>query len=376
MSNVESERPIRVMVVDDSAFMRTAIARMIGSDTSLVVAGCASDGQQAIEMLPELDPDVITMDVEMPRMNGLEALRRIMESAPRPVIMISSVTQEGAQMTLDALESGAFDYIPKQLSYVSLDIVKIKQDLVSKIKAAAVSRRCRMAKIGAIKSRTSVGQKTLDRMNYPPAAVVCIGTSTGGPKALQRILPMLPAELPAGVVIVQHMPPGFTGPFANRLNGLCRIRVKEAEQDDWIEPGTALIAPAGLQTTIYRKTHSRFAVRLSTHPSDTLHVPSVDVMMLSAAEAVGPLAMGVIMTGMGNDGERGIKAIQQAGGFTLGQDEGSCAVYGMPRACALGGSLAEVVPLEGIPEQIVNATRCQPVTAGTVARPSMGLSRT
>ncbi|HEX6878890.1 MAG TPA: chemotaxis response regulator protein-glutamate methylesterase [Terriglobales bacterium] len=375
MNKEKHERPIRVMVVDDSAFMRTAISRMITSDASLEVAGSASDGQQALEMLQQIDPDVITMDVEMPRMNGLEALRKIMEGTPRPVIMISSVTQEGAQMTLDALESGAFDYIPKQLSYVSLDIVKIKQDLVNKIKAAAASRRCRTAKIRATTPRTTAGHAPLDRLKYPSASVVCIGTSTGGPKALQRILPMLPAELPAGVVIVQHMPPGFTGPFASRLNGLCRIRVKEAEQDDWIEPGTALIAPAGLQTTIYRKTHSRFAIRLSTTPSDTLHVPSVDVMMLSAAEVLGPMAMGVIMTGMGNDGERGIKAIQQAGGFTVGQDEASCAVYGMPRACALGGSLSEVVSLEGIPDQIVNATRCRPASTGTVVCPSVGVTR-
>jgi two-component system chemotaxis response regulator CheB len=354
------QTPVRVMVVDDSAFMRTALTRMIQSDPGLEVVGCATDGQQALEILPKLDPDVITMDIEMPRMNGLEALRKVMAETPRPVIMISSLSQEGAQATFDALEAGAFDYIPKQLSYVSLDIVKIRDELTAKVRAAAAS---------SIRSRTKAGTRTKPmtaelRVAVPQTgttplipSVVCIGTSTGGPKALQQILPMLPQTLTAGVLVVQHMPPGFTRPFAERLNGICRVRIREAEEEDWIEPGTVLIAPAGWHMTPFRKTHSRYAVHLAKTPAGKLHMPSVDVMMIAAAEVFRAMAMGVILTGMGNDGEEGMRAIYAAGGWTVGQDEASCTVYGMPRACALAGVLRRVVPLTQVPGEIVSATR-------------------
>ncbi len=358
MSESGSMRLIRVVVVDDSAFMRTALSRMIGSDPSMQVVGCAHDGQHAISVIQETDPDVVTMDIEMPKMNGLEALKWIMANAPRPVIMISSLTQEGAMMTFEALDSGAFDYIPKQLSYVSLDIVKIREELVSKIRAAVAVGRTKIKSSGTVLTpqprATSI--RTLPA-KFPAPSVVCVGTSTGGPKALQQILPLLPASLPAGIVIVQHMPIGFTGPFAARLNGLCRIKVKEAEPDDWVEAGCILIAPAGWHLSLYRRTHSRYAVRLSKSPAGMLHMPAVDVMMLSAAENLRSLAMGVILTGMGNDGEAGIKAIHDAGGQTIGQDEATCAVFGMPRACMLAGPLTRVSPLSGIPELIAEATR-------------------
>lgn len=349
--------PVRVMVVDDSAFMRTALSRMIDSDPSLKVVGCANDGQQALELFPKLDPDVITMDIEMPRLNGLETLRRMMAETPRPVIMVSSLTQEGAQMTLDALDAGAFDYIPKQLSYVSLDIVKIRDDLTEKVHAAAISGiRFRKAPtrpkpVVPVAESLAAPRQT----HFPVPSAVCIGSSTGGPKALQQILPLLPANLPVGVLIVQHMPPGFTRPFAERLNGLCRVSVKEAEENDWIEPGVVLIAPAGVHMTTFRKTHSRFAVHLAKTPTGLLHMPSVDVLMLSAAEVFRARAMGVILTGMGNDGEAGMRAIHTAGGLTIGQDEASCTVYGMPRACALANILQRSVPLEQVPAEIVTA---------------------
>lgn len=358
MTDSRTKTKVRVLVVDDSAFMRTALSRMIESDGELQVIACANDGKHALELIEQVDPDVVTMDIEMPRMNGLEALKRIMSTAPRPVIMISSLTQEGAMMTFEALDCGAFDYIPKQLSYVSLDIVKIREDLVDKIKAAATHR----GKLGEKKSisrtapRSSFANGNTSATGlFPIPSAICIGTSTGGPKALQQILPLLPPDLPAGIVIVQHMPPGFTGPFAARLNGLCRINVKEAEPDDLVESGSVLIAPAGWHATLYRRTHSRHAIRLSKAPSGTLHMPSVDVLMLSAAEVLRSLAMGVILTGMGNDGEAGIKAIHDAGGRTIGQDEATCIVYGMPRACALAGTLSKVSPLLKIPEEIVAA---------------------
>lgn len=357
MTNAGKTRPIGVMVVDDSAFMRTALSRMIESDPGLKVVGCASDGHQALEMLPELNPEVVTMDIEMPRTNGLEALKHVMATRPRPVIMVSSLTQEGALMTFEALEHGAFDYIPKQLSYVSLDIVKIREDLIEKIKAAAASGSTKQRSCSASRNEARVAQPHRAEGHVPRPSIICLGSSTGGPKALQQILPLLPPDLPTGMLIVQHMPPGFTGPFANRLNGLCRIRVKEAEQDDWVEPGLVLIAPAGWHMTVYRRTHSRYAVRLAKTPVGKLHTPSVDVLMLSAAEALQALSMGVILTGMGNDGEAGMKAIHAAGGFTVGQDEATCTVYGMPRACALAGVLKRVVPLMQIPDEITHACR-------------------
>lgn len=357
MNTTTNPAPIRVMVVDDSAFMRTALSRMIESDAGLKVVGCANDGQQALEMLPKLDPDVITLDIEMPRLNGLETLRRVMAEAPRPVIMVSSLTQEGAQMTLDALDAGAFDYIPKQLSYVSLDIVKIREELTAKVRAAAMSglRRRPTAKSRILEAKQETAQPAR-QIHFPTPLVVCVGSSTGGPKALQQILPLLPANLSAGVLIVQHMPPGFTRPFADRLNGLCQVTVREAEEEEWIEPGVVLIAPAGWHMMPFRKTHSRYAVHLSKTPTGMLHMPSVDVLMSSAAEVFRALAMGVILTGMGNDGESGMRAIHAAGGFTLGQDEASCTVYGMPRACALAGVLNRTVPLQQVPGEIVQAT--------------------
>jgi len=348
----DNSRPIRVLLADDSAFMRTALSRMIQSDPLLNVCGTAQTGSEALEKVASLEPDVVTLDVEMPGLNGLETLKRIMASHPRPVIMVSSLTQEGAETTLEALDIGAFDYVPKQQSFVSLDIIRIRDDLVAKIKAAAESRRpvVRAASAPVVLSR---GQSTAIR----PPRIIALGTSTGGPKALQQILPMLPKDLPVGVVVVQHMPVGFTKPFASRLNNLCQISVKEAEQAEPVRPGTVYIAPAGKHMTVAARTPSDATIQLSLVPENTLHRPSVDVMMLSVAESFQSLCMGVIMTGMGADGVQGMKAIANAGGFTLGQDEPSCTVYGMPRSCAEAGILRRVVALTQIPEQILQATR-------------------
>jgi two-component system chemotaxis response regulator CheB len=336
--------------VDDSAFMRTALTRMIESDPSLKVIATAQDGSEALQKIASSQPDVVTLDVEMPRLNGLETLKRIMADCPRPVIMISSVTQEGAEITFEALGLGAFDYIPKQMSHVSLDIVNIRNDLVAKIKAAAVSG------IRKTVRRTSSTPNAVPRSSSVIPSVVCIGTSTGGPRALQEILPLLPADLRASVLVVQHMPVGFTGPFARRLNNLCKVSVQEAQNGTVVADGVVYIAPAGLHMTVDRKAGPLPRIRVSQHPLGTLHTPSVDVTMLSVAEAYGALAMGVILTGMGNDGAQGMKAIFAAGGITLGQDEASCTVYGMPRACAELGVLQRVVPLTRVPEQILMST--------------------
>ena len=350
----DNSRLIRILVADDSAFMRTALTRMIESDPILRVSGTAQTGLEALEKITTLQPDVVTLDVEMPGLNGLETLKRIMKEWPCPVIMVSSLTQQGAETTLEALASGAFDYVPKQLSYVSLDIVKIRDDLIAKIKAAAESGKRRPVARVTRAEVTPVSARTVS-VQIPPA-IVALGTSTGGPKALQEILPLLPADLPVGVLIVQHMPPGFTAPFARRLDGLCRVSVREAANEDVIEPGVVYIAPAGQHMTVYRRTPSKVVIRISSCPENTLHRPSVDVTMTSVADVFHGLSMGVIMTGMGADGVLGMQAIKREGGFTVGQDELSCTVYGMPRSCAEAGILQRVVPLLRIPETIMQAT--------------------
>lgn len=361
----DNSQVVKVLVADDSAFMRTALTRMVESDPDLRVIGTAQDGEEALGKILSLQPDVVTLDVEMPRLNGLETLRRIMAESPRAVIMVSSLTQEGAETTLEALDAGAFDYIPKTLSYASLDIVKIQNELVAKIKAAAEARRPR-----PIPPRPAVAPpmaQTRGSCQVVPA-IVCIGTSTGGPKALQQILPLLPADLPVPILIVQHMPRGFTGPFARRLDNLCKISVREASPNDPVERGVVYIAPAGWQMTVDRRATSKALIRVSNQPDNTLHIPSVDVMMLSAAESFRGLAMGIIMTGMGADGAQGMRAIWRQGGLTLGQDEATCTVYGMPRACAEMGILKRVVPLPLIPQQIMQATGYRPQMQPSAAR--------
>lgn len=363
MSSEDTNSKIKVLIVDDSAFMRTALSRMVASDADICVAGTAANGAEALQKIESLDPDIVTLDVEMQGLNGLETLRRIMAQFPRPVIMVSSVTVKDAETTFSALGAGAFDYVPKQLASTSLNIIHIREDLVAKIKAAAELRR---SKGQFVARRKPVRAVELPARAAPATAVavVALGISTGGPKALQEILPTLPADFAVPIVVVQHMPPGFTAPFAQRLNNLCAAKVCEASQGEVPRPGVIYIAPGGCQLTVERQTNSRAAIRLSDKPENQLHVPSVDVMMQSVAATYGPQAMGVIMTGMGSDGAQGMEAIHRAGGFTLGQDEFSCAVYGMPRACAELNILDRVVPLSAITHEILQATRYRKASAG------------
>jgi two-component system, chemotaxis family, protein-glutamate methylesterase/glutaminase len=340
-------KKIRVLVVDDSAFMRTAIRRMLQSSGDIEVVGTANDGTEGLEKIASLRPDVVTLDFEMPRMSGLEVLRQVMPTAPLPIIVVSSLTQDGAEATLEALEAGAFDYVSKELSYASLDIINIQQDLIEKVHAAAQSPLQR----AKVPQAPTFAFNSL--CNFVTPRLICIGTSTGGPKALQQLLPALPEDLPVPVVVVQHMPKGFTAPFARRLDSISRIRVSEATQHETLEAGHVYIAPAGVQLTFVHRGLSTIGISLSPTPTDTPHIPSVDVMMLSAAELLRDRAMGVIMTGMGNDGERGMRAIFRAGGFTIGQDEQSCVVYGMPRSCATANILRRVTSLNLLAQEIV-----------------------
>jgi two-component system chemotaxis response regulator CheB len=353
--NSENKLPqVRVLIVDDSAFMRTALSRMISLDADLQVVGTAASGREALQRIAALDPDVITLDVEMPGLDGLETLRRIMAQFPRPVIMVSSVTERDAELTFNALAAGAFDYVPKQLSATSLDILHIRGQLIAKIRAAAESRRSHEHVLLKKPSRAELPK----RSDSPPCtAIVALGVSTGGPKALQEILPILPGDLPVPILVVQHMPAGFIASFAERLNRLCTISVCQASQGQLVHPGVVYLAPAGSHMTVDRSIPSRTVICLSAKPENQLHVPSADVLMESVATEFRSQAMGIVLTGMGSDGAQGMRAIRREGGFTVGQDESTSAVYGMPRACAEMGVLDKVVPLSQIPHEILQATR-------------------
>jgi two-component system chemotaxis response regulator CheB len=362
MTNESKNSKIRVLVVDDSAFMRTALSKMIALDPDLDVAGTAASGREALQIVPRLDPDVITLDVEMPGLDGLETLRRIMEQCPRPVIMVSSVTVRDAEITFNALAAGAFDYVPKELSPASLDVLHIRESLISRIKAAAESRRPKgQLAPGKKPPSAELFSQSISRV---PAAIVAIGVSTGGPKALEEILPHFPKDCPVPILIVQHMPAGFIVPFAERLNKISAVAVRQASNGELIRPGTIYLAPAGLHMTVHRTTPLRTIICLSDLPHNQVHIPSVDVTMRSVASMFHAEAMGVIMTGMGSDGVEGMNAIYREGGKTISQDEASCAVYGMPKACAEMGIVDKVVPLSQIPLEILQGTRRYQVTAG------------
>jgi two-component system, chemotaxis family, protein-glutamate methylesterase/glutaminase len=363
MSLAPAKSPIRVLIVDDSAFMRAALSRIVASDSELTVAATAASGTEALQRIAAIDPHVITLDVQMPGIDGLETLRRIMIQFPCPVIMVSSATLKDAEITFRALAAGAFDYVPKQLSPASLDILDIRDDLVAKIKAAAESWR---AKERFVLPRKPPHAADLPMKQIFPSmpAIVALGISTGGPSALEQILPSLPVDLPVPILIVQHMPVGFTTFFAERLNHLCAVSVREASHGEMVRPGVVYIAPAGVQMTVEHLHSSQASIILSDKPEKQLHVPSIDVMMQSVASAFHSQAMGVIMTGMGADGAQGMSAIHREHGFTVGQDQMSCAVYGMPRVCAEMGILDRIVPLEQIPREILQATHYRKAGVG------------
>jgi two-component system chemotaxis response regulator CheB len=349
--NASAERAqpeIRVLIADDSAVMRTALSRMIESSPTVRVCGTARNGLETVEKIKLLKPDVVTLDIRMPVLDGIEALKRIMGECPCPVIMVSSLTKEGAEVTIEALSAGAFDYLSKEDLQGNSDMLLLQRSLLEKIEAAAQS-----VLVSPTRSRASVALR--ERSQVVPRIAI-IGTSTGGPKALQAIIPKLPADLPIPVLVVQHMPSGFTAPLAKRLNGLSKVKVCEASQGEPLKSGTVYIAPAGQQNTLY-SSGSQVCICLSDTPNDTSHKPSVDVTMSSVAGVFGRYVLGIILTGMGTDGARGMRAIQDAGGITVGQDEATCAVYGMPRTCADNGILQRVVPLDEVAGVILEALR-------------------
>jgi two-component system chemotaxis response regulator CheB len=346
--------PIRALIADGSAIMRTALSRMLDANPQIRVCGTARNGQEVVEKTKLLQPDVITLDVEMPVLNGVEALKRIMSECPRPVIMVSSETRKGSAVTIEALSAGAFDYLSKENFHRGLDTFKLGHDLIEKIEAASHSRFARERTAFQPPPPPSVLRINPAEKSHIVPRIVVLGTSTGGPRALQELLPELPGDLPVSMIVVQHMPPGFTAPFAKRLNSLSRVTVREAQHGETIVPGTVYIAPAGWHTTLVRDS-PHVSIRLSDTPTGTAHKPSVDVTMLSVAEVFGAYTLGIILTGMGSDGLEGMTTIHKAGGLTIGQDEATSVVYGMPRCCAERGILKRVVPLDQVPRHILQA---------------------
>lgn len=350
---------IRVLVVDDSIFMRNIIADMISENKSIEIVGRAKNGQEAVEMNLKLKPDVITMDVEMPIMNGLEALKKIMSDRPTKVIMVSSLTTEGAKETIEALNSGAYDFVSKPSGQISLDIRKVKEELTAKI-LSSVEANIKILKENSVESGIDNNKIKLKKFIKEQEAkpfsdkerVVAIGISTGGPKALQTIIPMFPENIDAAVLVVQHMPPKFTKSLADRLDVLSNVKVKEAEDGDIIKKGVVFIAPGDYHITVSDERGVKY-IRLNQNPPCTGHRPSANVMFDSVADNYGKNAIGVIMTGMGGDGAEKLKKLREFGGRTIGQDKDSCVVYGMPRVAAEMGAVEFVEELEKIPEKIL-----------------------
>jgi len=350
--------PVRVLVVDDSAFMRKSLTSMLEEGKQIQVVGVARNGEEAVQQVQQLKPDVVTMDVEMPGMTGLQALQQIMTKNPVPVIMVSSVTVEGAHETLQALEWGAVDFIPKQLDGVASKIAEIQKILVPKVLAAryAGGKLKRLNLSGQAKV-TAAPAKALSSRSVSltrGTKLIAIGCSTGGPQALFEIIPTIPADCPAGIVIVQHMPSSFTKPFAERLNNLCALEVREAIDGDEVKAGRVLVAPGGMQFRVVKKSITTSVVKLSPNYEKHPHSPSVDIMLQSVAALFGERSIGVILTGMGHDGLEGMKAIKAAGGRTVAQDEASSVVYGMPKAVVEAGCAEKVVALPKVIGEIMN----------------------
>lgn len=335
---------IRVLIVDDSAFVRKALARMLGGAGDIEVAGTAVDGQDGVEKVLELRPDVVTLDVKMPRLDGLEALKRIMAECPTPVLLLSSLTGEGADVTLRGLDLGAVDFVDKSSVEGHMNLLALADELIEKVRGLARSRRLPAAS-------PSSAPVALPEVAREQAQVVVIGTSTGGPAALQTVIPALPANLAVPVLVVQHMPIGFTRSLAERLDQKSELVVREARDGEPLLPGRVLIAPAGRHLKVQRF-QGEPRVQLDYEPLDALHRPSVDVLMQSAARVYGAAVLGVVLTGMGADGVEGLRAIRAAGGRTLAESQETCVIYGMPKAAVEAGVVHRVAPLGRIADEI------------------------
>ena len=358
---MRTETPIRVVIVDDSAFMRHVLRRMLERSPGIEIAGAAKDGEEGVALVQSLAPDVVTMDVEMRGIGGLEALRRIVAlgSKSPPVIMVSALTTRGAQTTLDALHIGAVDFIAKPPPGASvLEIAALGDELSEKVRTFGTRRSQRSFK-------------------SPPAAnpgphgrseCIAIGTSTGGPVALSRIVPRLPKNFPSPIVIAQHMPPGFTAPLAERLNASSELEVSEGTNGMTLRAGTAVVAPAGHRARV-RRIGKQFTLELEEAERGTL-TPSVDALFASIGALCKQGALAVLLTGMGRDGVEGLRVVRASGGYAVGQDEASCVVYGMPRAAAEAGLIDRVCTLDELPPVLCSLAGLEvPLQRGEGSRP-------
>lgn len=343
--------PIRVLIVDDSALIRNVMKEILSQDPAIEVVGSAPDPYVARDKIKTLNPDVLTLDVEMPKMDGLTFLQKLMAARPMPVVMVSSLTEQGAATTLQALESGAVDFVTKPTVDIQHGLSDLADQITSKVKIAAqatVKKRTPPAdcaeRIKALAAQSAM-IKTTD-------TIIAIGASTGGTEALRELLEVLPPNTPP-IVMTQHMPERFTKSFADRLNELCQIHVKEAKEGDSVIPGQALLAPGNYHMEL-RRSGARYYVSLNQEPPVNRHRPSVDAMFRSVARYAGGNSLGVILTGMGSDGAAGMLEMKKAGAFNLAQDEASCVVFGMPKEAIKAGGVDKILPLNDIPSAILS----------------------
>ncbi|MEA1084971.1 MAG: chemotaxis response regulator protein-glutamate methylesterase [Sphingomonas sp.] len=352
-------KPVRVLIIDDSASVRQAMTRILSADPEIEVIAAAADPFAAARYIQAEVPDVITLDVEMPRMDGITFLRRMMAQCPTPVVMCSSLVEEGSETLLQALEAGAVDVILKPRVGIADHLVETHLHICETVKGAAKARLGRRQPAGTAPQQ----RLTADAVLPPPSGramsrttemVVCIGASTGGTEALREVLTALPANSPA-IVVVQHMPESFTRAFARRLDGMCEVDVKEAEDGDTVMRGRVLIAPGGLRHMMLERQGARYVAAVREGPLVSRHRPSVDVLFRSAARNAGSNAVGIIMTGMGDDGARGLLEMKEAGARTLAQDEATSIVFGMPKEAIARGAADRVVPLGAIARELLLA---------------------
>lgn len=346
---------VRVLVVDDSALMRKLIPQILARDSDLEVVGTAMDGAFGLKKIEDLKPDVVTLDLEMPRMDGMETLRQITRRTRVPVIVVSALSTEGATATFKALALGAFDFVAKPRDAASVHMDEIAQDLIAKIKVAA-STKVRPGPELVFAGQPKAAKPGL-RLRKEPTKLVVIGVSTGGPNALQYLLAKLPGDFPGSIVVVQHMPEGFTHMFAQRLDESCAIDVKEAQSGDLLAAGRALICPGNRHIKVRRMPLGNTVV-LTDDARVNGHRPSVDILFRSAAAEFGSRTVGVLMTGMGEDGATGLGLIKNSGGLTIAQSEESCVVFGMPKAAIERGYATRVVPLDMLANTL--ASQCNP----------------
>lgn len=360
-----AESRIRVLVVDDSSFMRKVLGDILGTDPRIEVVGTARDGEDALRKIAGLLPDVVTLDVEMPRKNGLATLEEIMKQHPLPVIMVSSLTQEGAQITLKALSAGAVDFVAKPSGHISLNMRDVSADLISKVLAASTARVAAKGRRDVSPSRmlpfSSKGRGPLQsfssRGKKGRPEILAIAASTGGPRALQQVVSQIPGDFPIPLVIVQHMPKDFTLSFAKRLDSMSELDVTEGFEGIELRPGLAVVAPGGYHMVVRRKNSGALSCGLSDAPPLLSVKPSANIMFLSVADELDGRAVGVILTGMGRDGADGAAALRAKGAYIIAESQETCIVYGMPKSAVELGVVDELLPLYSIPEAMIRSVR-------------------